>query len=214
MKSLKKLFVASLLTTVLAYAVPSKKIEFKKPVNHAAMHFIYIANETEGGWCTATAIAPHVLLTAEHCDSPNGELTVDSETTTQPITKRIKDNQDHLLLVIPNENFKNYITYDPTTYKVAKQTEHVYFWGNPQGSRDQYREGYMMGTVDTPDFDDDKPIHGTAYVFQMTDAPGDSGAAVYAEDGRLVTVVTGGNGVTTIGFALKFTAQQVEDAKK
>jgi hypothetical protein len=207
MKFVTKLFITAALLVTFCYGVVPVA---KKNVNHASMHAIDLVNDTEESYCTATAIAPHVLLTAAHCDLNDSKITIDSEKTSYTIIKKVYDNYDHMLLVVPNVNFKIYIHYDP---EFPMQSDHVYFWGNPEQITDQYREGYIMGILVDPNFDR-AGVKGVAFTFLMTVFPGDSGSAIYGSDGRIVSIVTAGKSGITIGFPLKFTKEQIADAEK
>src|SRR4051812_16886486 len=57
--------------------------------------------------CSATAIGPHALLTAEHCieDEP-AMLNVDLSTVNYQIVADNRDNRDHVILIVDGPAFK------------------------------------------------------------------------------------------------------------
>ena len=168
--------------------------------------------------CSATAIAPHVLLTAAHCYLPLAqEVRVDGAAISFKLEKKILDGKDHMLLVLPEANFTSFAEYYPASYREPYQGEHVYMWGNPLMDghlyHDQYREGYVSGTDDEP-FGNEK-ANVVWYLLAFPGSGGDSGSAVYDEDGRLVTVITYGiSGKFMGGYPLAFTQEQVVEAEK
>jgi hypothetical protein len=199
---------------------------------HKAMHWIAMIDGANGAGCTAYAIAPHVLLTAEHCNLPVDVVLVDPtgvidhNTANQSvfahaIAEKVYDHKDHMLLVVPNETFKDTVIYDPSTYRVPIQGEEAYSWGNPNGIRDQYRQGYVMGIVNesVPNVNEDTPDNAPVYpmyLFNWFAMGGDSGSVVFSKsDNRILTVVTYGivDGHAMGGFALEFTEKEVQQAK-
>jgi hypothetical protein len=214
-----KSLLLSLLLTLSLLASSCNTAGILKQEQHAASHQIIMENELVERNCSATAIAPHVLLTAAHCYLPLAQsVRVDGSAISFKLEKRILDGKDHMLLVLPEANFTSFVEYYPASYREPWQGEHVYMWGNPimDGHlyKDQYREGYVSGTDDEP-FGNEK-ANVIWYLLVFPGAGGDSGSAVYDEDGRLVTVVTYGFGDGNFmgGYPLAFTTEQVIDAEK
>lgn len=186
---------------------------------HRAMHWIVTRDVKQGAGCTATAIAPHALLTAEHCnlkDSPGAKLFLDraaplyDEATQYRITGKLFDGSDHMILLVSGPAFTDVLPYNPED---PQQAENVVWWGNPGGTPDQLREGYVMGNEPAP-----VPEQNYAQRMWIVDAvaiPGDSGSAVIdAEDGRIVGIVTYGISGQFMGmFELHFTAGQIAQAQ-
>src|SRR5271157_5524294 len=138
------------LTSFFAVATPSPEL---KANEHKATHTIVMLNNSnhQGAGCSATAISEHVLLTAAHCDIADAVLYIDQTSTPRvhplEISDKIYDHQDHMLLVIPGVSFKYTIKYDPAVYKPLTINDRYYLWGNPGLIPDQYREGYVTGSV-------------------------------------------------------------------
>lgn len=213
MKLLATVALFLTLTCSLFAVAPEKKAE-----QHKAMHMIEMMGSDDIDYCTAYAIDKHVLLTAQHCDLPGAAIVLfDDSPTPHMIYDRIRDGNDHLLLVFKDAIFPDTVEYDPSTYKPAVQGEHVYTWGNPGGERDMYREGYVMGVITFDKAEPGMPKPGTpCTVLDFYVIEGDSGSAVFSEtDGRLVGVVTFGfDHHQSMGmFPLVFTKDQVNKAE-
>ena len=213
-------------------ALSNKKIE-----QHKAFHWIAMKGnrpDPEFGMsklnatgCTAYAVAPHVLLTAQHCDIDGGQLYIDPISNPHEdmsvdksvfIAEKLYDNRDHMLLVVPTVYFKDTVQYDPAKYRPVVQGEHVYFWGNPDWFHDMYREGYAMGIIFSPADEGfaAAPNGSLLYIFDMNGNHGDSGSAIFsAKDGRIVSLVTYGlqDGKFIGGYLLQFTSDQVKQAE-
>ena len=191
-----------------------------KSEQHKATHTIILSNEKdhEAAGCSATAISEHVLLTAEHCNIANAVLYLDQ--TIKPlqhpleISERYFDHQDHMLIVLPGVSFKNFISYGACA--PLKQEDHYYMWGNPGLLPNQYREGYVTGSIVNPL--DDAEVDAVSS-FLMLSGPvvgGDSGSAIFsAKDGHLASVLTYGinSGMFAGVYPLAFTSEQLAQAE-
>jgi hypothetical protein len=222
----KKLLSAFLLLgSLLGLAqaqVHSNKLQMEQ---HQAVFTIVMSNEKKDkkAGCTATAISEHVLLTAAHCDIEDGVLYLNQDhspyNNPQIITEKFYDHQDHLLLVVPGVSFKHFAKYDPSVYKPLTQGEHYYLYGSPGLLMDQFREGYTTGKVminaGEDKQDDDIDVHSPFLMLSGPVIGGDSGSSIYAEDGRIVGVLTYGiyNGMFAGMFPLAFTSEQVAQAE-
>jgi hypothetical protein len=188
-----------------------------KETQHAAMHWLLFQTEKDSWYCTGYAISAHAVLTAGHCDAQGMSVSFDKELELNPVPVEIIskyfDGNDHMIFVVPSVTFVDTINYNPKKYKLPKQGEHVYYWGNPEHLRDLYREGYTSGVDPNPNTD---LKHKDAGIYFIINAePGDSGSAVFAEGGRLVTLVSASGGsILMLGFPLAFTPQQVSEAEQ
>ena len=220
MRVLRTLSVLLLLTFCanLWGSVPEAAVRWAAA--HRAMHWIVTETLKDGAGCTATAIAPHALLTAEHCDlkdAPGAKLFIDrdvpkyAEATQYRITGKIYDGSDHMILLVSGPSFNDTIKYAPQD---PEQSENVLWWGNPGGIHDQLREGYVMGQMPEP-APSQKELQ-RLWLVAAPAIPGDSGSAVIdATDGHLVGVVTYSiNDGEFMGmFELHFTAGQIATAE-
>lgn len=201
---LRKLcFLLSIVCFATAFNAPSPKERA-----HAAMVEIEFNKTADGdNACTATAISPHAILTAAHCELKEPVVTVKGRD--YKVVNMLRDGHDHQILILADSNFNAFIPLAPVQ---PVQGEHVFFYGNPLaagGLTDQYREGYMsgVGVVDAllPRLQGD--------IFVMLSIPGDSGSAIFSDNGDLVGIVTGGTAVLTVSYPLAFTPEQIAASK-
>lgn len=180
----------------------------KDSLHRTTLRLHFVTKMTEGG-CSGTAIGPHALLTAAHCETPEMNLEVDGNKAT--VIRMIHDDSDHVLLLLSGTTFHSYATI---LQEPMFQGEHVFMWGNPLHLRDIYREGYVSG------FEKHEWLDGTETVntiVTINSTFGDSGAAIFKSTGEIVGVQTFTfiNGAFSVqGFLpLKFTDDQLKEAK-
>lgn len=187
--------------------------------------------EQRGALCTAYAVGPHTLMTAQHCDVGSATVFVDPisreavkqhQSPEYQIVDKEFDHEDHMLLDLKGANFKATIEargYVKDGVRLPKQGERIHWWGNPGGQRDQYREGVVMGAAawNVEDSPENEKIDGPVVYF--VEAPaigGDSGSAVFGEDGHVVGIVTfslAGGHVMGM-FPVQFSPEQIQNALK
>ena len=174
--------------------------------------------EAHGAGCSASAIAPHVLLTSAHCRVDDGKVYLNQvdRPFNHPlyVEDRFFDGADHMLLVLPDVTFKHFVVYDPDNFKEITSLEHYYFWGNPGMIPDQYREGYVTGFY-TPKDDHEVMLSQKFSIVSGPVVGGDSGSSIFAEDGRIVGTLTWGvhGGLFSGFYPLAFTKAQVLQAE-
>ena len=180
--SLLKKFVSIAILAALSVTPAFAFHGFKEKAHqHGAMHIIVMVVRDadgvalHGGLCTAYAVGPHTLLTAEHCNMPetnavyldntDHEAIKENRVTSHTIISRTFDHQDHMLLDVSAVYFRDTIELTANV-RTAKQGEKIYFWGTPDGHPNMYREGYVMGTLPTPKQDpqDEESVDATADV--------------------------------------------------
>jgi hypothetical protein len=212
-KLLRVLMLLVLSVGLSASAYAPIKLTEPKNTQWRASHWIVMKNEDSKAGCSATAVDEHVLLTAKHCDLPNADLFLDGSPTPIQVSDKIFDGRDHMLLVMPGAHFTAHIVLDMDKYAAPMQGEGVYMWGNPDGVNNQYRIGYVTGTVVMPE--DEIAPGQPIWILDLNVEHGDSGSAIYsANDGRLVLVTTysisfrGGSRFAG-AYALHFTQEQV-----
>ena len=158
--------------------------------------------------CSATAIGPHALLTASHCELPTDELEI-RYLGVATIVARIRDGRDHTIYLLKDAEFK---TWAPVDLAVPTQGEDVYFFGNPADLQLIYRKGYLSGQMSYNDT--------TIMLYVMSDWNGDSGAAIYSvTTNRILGVVSCIIPISetlkfTGAFSFAFTKAQIEQAQK
>lgn len=134
---------------------------------------------SDGGLCSGTPVAPNTILTAGHCVDKNlRSLSVDGVPTM--VREVILDgvNNDHAL-VITNLSYGDWAGFGD----LPKVGDTLHIYGNPGGLPDLYREGQFVEYL--------REDGATYYLFDMNIWHGDSGAAIWDNDGRIVATVTG-----------------------
>lgn len=154
----------------------------------------------DGAICSATAIGPHSLLTAAHCDLGASIVLVDGALVA--IVERIGDGNDHVIY-ITNATFDKFTPLVPT--EDLKVGDEVWLRGNPAGLNQLVRRGVFSGVI----VNDGEVIH----MFDINGWHGDSGAAIFNSKGKIVAVVTYGfsaGGFDMIGtLQIRFTYAQL-----
>lgn len=214
--------ILSLLVLVALLVFPSSLPAHNDAVvkAHKTTHLIELSTIFEDTHCSATAIGPHALLTASHCEMPTNDIAIDSDDA--KIIKLVRDDQDHTIYFV-DATFKDYSIVSIAKPEVG---DHVFIFGNPGQLNDIYREGYLTGMRPLSAF---AALFGqvspTIYLYDMNAWHGDSGAAIFNEQGEITGVVSiitsqsnkdepGANGMKlTAGLSLAFTDKQLEDAK-
>jgi hypothetical protein len=176
---------------------------------------VFLRGTRAVGECTATAIGPHALLTASHCnkDDKLTKIHLDLVLNDYHIQKTLTDNRDHDIYLIDGPPLHNFVEYK---VRPAKSWERVHIYGDGEG---QYPPRRLDG-IKLP-FDDFSEIDQSQGVvrFGMEVIPGDSGSAVIAEDGSIVAVTTylwkeneQDKHWSTVDFLPAFTDEQITEA--
>lgn len=171
----KALIVAALvLLTTFAYSAPSPAVTKARKTVHTITF--------EAGKCSATAVAPHMILTATHCTHPAEALTVDGKDYI--IVLIFSDSNDHSLVLIANGDvgFTD-IAGIATPQAQPEPGDAVFMWGAENSSGIMFRAGYVAGPRT------DGKRHGTLY--QLDSFFGDSGAAIFNSDGQIIGLLYG-----------------------
>lgn len=188
MKLLPRLLFA--LTLLLVGCTPRLKPE-PKPIDmtpqRRASHMVeYFKYGRPTGLCTATAIGPHALMTANHCDADGSakEIQLDLALTKFHIQKILHDNRDHDIYLIDGQPLRDFVEYK---VRLAKMGEHVHFYGNGEGEYPSHREdGVRIPFEDPSEIDQSEGISQ----FDILVRHGDSGSAKFADDDSIVAVTT------------------------
>lgn len=172
------LLVACKPTQIEAPAVPQQK----------ASHMIFYLSDTGRtvGECTGTAIGAHAIMTATHCDKDGdiGTINLDMSTRDYHIQKVLTDDRDHDIYLIDGPPLQNLATYSTRPAVVG---EHVFMYGDGHGMFPPRRlDGEAVTWGDSSDVD----AQQGEGAFTLQVIPGDSGSAVYADDGKIVGIVT------------------------
>lgn len=187
---------------------------------HAEAHSIQMETLLETKKCSATAVGPHALLSAAHCELGTDELELDGYTV--EVGGTIRDGRDHTIFILPKIKFKDYAVINQT---LPEQGDEIFYFGNPDKVKDWFRKGYVVN-VQKPEglfSSADDPI---IIDYDSNGYYGDSGAGIFNERGEVETVVTAGIMVHKTadatadsltakfmqGLAMTFTAEQLERA--
>lgn len=182
-------------------------------------HEIRFISKDGDGVCTGTSIGPHAILTAEHCnkEEKTAEVMLDYSTKVYDIVDSATDGHDHVIYLLNGVTFK-----DIQPYKVKEPTinEKVYIYG--YGGRvypGTYKSGRIVDEYDPSEIDRFQKIN----YYSIEVIQGDSGSAIYAEDGSIVGVITyyvggintfGQDYTESAGFQLDFPKETIEFAQK
>jgi S1-C subfamily serine protease len=140
--------------------------------------------ETGVGQCTATAVGPHVILSAEHCGvSAPGRIELDG--VLADVVSVTRDGHDHVLIRV-DATFKHWLARG----HAPRPGDPVYLIGSPEGLKKVLRIGYFIGQVDAESPEATAPA-GTG-MYDIECGHGDSGAAILDKEGRIIGVLTGG----------------------
>ena len=174
---------------VLFIALPVFGLSPAEVKAHSASYQIGQATVSGGGRCSATAIGPHALLTASHCEEPTDALYIRGiEGNPVEIVGKIRDEQDHTIYLVKGVTFADYAELAPDKFE---QGEDIFTFGNPGKWRDIYQRGYVVGTL--VDNSMEAAMGGgdpDEILFNFQAYPGESGAGVFNLDGKLVAVVS------------------------
>jgi V8-like Glu-specific endopeptidase len=149
------------------------------------------------GVCSATAVGPHLVMTATHCMEGNRIVAINGKAAYA--LKRVDDGKDHSLVRV-SVTFKRWAKVGG----VPVAGDRIRFIGNPAANEYVYREGYISRSW-------------AAEVWAQVDSfGGDSGAGVYCDDGRVCGVVSAGKAwtrgpfvfSTMVMYPVKFTRKQ------
>ena len=206
--SLKKIFpvllFAAALTLLAVFGNRQPLVRHIPTVNHTltiqekAEHRVVFLGE---GQCTATAVGPHAILTAVHCNEHGvTKVKFDMSMNETHLLSKTLDGRDHVIYVIDGPPLKNFVSLpDTVQVKSALSVEHIYIYGAGGGAYPPVRkDGYQINArVGDPSEIDER--EGLEY-YSIPVIPGDSGSAIFGGDGRVIGVVTWSKGLLKPGY--------------
>jgi S1-C subfamily serine protease len=126
-----------------------------------------------GSVCSGTAISRSAFLGAAHCfGAEEGEASVNGKPAKYKVVAN--DGADHVLVTVD----KPFTVWARMSARKPSQGDEVFVHGNPAGIKDMLRVGRVAGW------------DGDTMAIDLLGWFGDSGAAVFNEDGRIVGVVS------------------------
>lgn len=206
---MKKLLLISLLS--LALLLCSCRTPTQRNVNFPSIlasvnHQVWFRS---GDTCNSTSIGPHSILTATHCikNEDDATIAIDSKSRNVSVIQKIQDKQDHVILVL-GYTFKNWASISTQPIILGQK---VFIAGAPGDFDPLYRVGVYSGWTRLD-------AHTVMMLFQIPIFYGDSGSAIFNQQGQIITTVTCNASLVGdhdyVGFAcanpLAFTKQQLE----
>ncbi len=219
MKRFTKILSTLALAAALCFIMPVPKHKYPVTLQQKASHMIVFLDKDGVGrrQCTATAIGPHAILTAEHCNdaedekAQNDTVTLDLSSTHYHLLAKTMDHRDHVIYLLDGPAFKNFL--EPSSLvnvRAATAGEKVFMYGD---GKEYFPPRRVDGVVDVArqiadvsDVDQDQQLR----YYTLTVLDGDSGSAVYGEDNRVLGVITYGyEGPGAAGFSLNFSEETI-----
>lgn len=162
--------------------------------------------------CTATAIGPHAILTALHCNPrvSFGTIMLDLSPYEYTVIAFSTDGHEHLIMLLDGPAFTYYAKVNTA---VPVPGEKVEFFGFPKAD---YPSHHLVGkalSCDNEDYSDlDRDMKASC--FDIYAIEGDSGSAVWDTKHRIVSVLSYSDPDDNhaIGFPLFFSQQAYDMA--
>jgi len=181
------------------------------PKQELAAHMIWFLDShgSPDAECTGTAIGPHAFMTAGHCndgDHPDDLVQIDLSLKKFNLIAVNSDHRDHVIY-LTDATFTNYVD---VTERSAKDGESVHMWGCGEAT---FPPRELTGRVGKQDDKSDIDAADDAHEYSLHVIPGDSGSAIYGDDGAIVGLVTYSHSSlfglrhTAKGFGLAFTPE-------
>lgn len=196
-----RVLLASLLlaASLAVFSQSSSTAYLYSSINSA--HQIELASRSEITTCSSVAVGKHTLLSAAHCMIGTGTVSVDSND--RAILSAVYDDNDHVLIVVDGPEFPVVSQMDQRT---PVKGEHVHIWGWPGNAKTPvYRDGVFKSI---------EPGDDPLLVWQLPVFHGDSGSGVIDDHGKVINVVSLGNGSAEMkDWPLAFDPNQLQEIK-
>lgn len=189
---------------------PASPVSIQQKASHGIILYTDDEGESEDGICTVTVVGPHALMTAEHCwTKKNKSLRIDLSRRLYKAKVIAKDDREHVILGVDGPEFHNYIDLT-SSIRPTIRYEHVYMYGVGGA---EYPPRLLSG-YHVPDFDANSEVDQGDKIqrYSLAVVPGDSGSAIYGDDGKIVALITYHKDKDGVGFELNFTPDQVKDS--
>jgi|SRR5882672_1360183 len=200
-----------LLSFVFLFLATRQPVTPPNPKQELAAHMIMFLDShgEPDAQCTGTAVGPHAFMTAAHCndsDTPDVLVQIDLSTKRFHLIAVNSDHRDHVIY-LTDATFVNYVDVNE---RPAIVKEPVHMWGCGEGT---FPPRELTGKVDEQDDKSDIDAADDAHGYSLHVIPGDSGSAIYGNDGAIVGLVTYSHSTwfglrhTAKGFGLAFSPE-------
>lgn len=161
----------------------------------------------DGSRCNLTPIGAHTVLTATHCvDKAIKTIDIDKKGNSVVVLRKMYDKEDHVILLLAY-TFKDWANISQESVSLGQS---VFIAGAPGVFNKLYRVGVYSGRT--------MINHKDMMLFQLPIFYGDSGSAIFNQQGQIITTITCNASLTGdndyVGFAcanpLAFTKHQLE----
>lgn len=190
----KALFVTWVFIAAITFSLGAKQQSVYAKAEKST-HYLEVNDELH---CSATSVSEYAILTAAHCFPTDEAITFKIDGREAKARKFARDGRDHVLILV-DIAFQNKGQFSKT--RLAKGDE-VFYFGNPS-IKQLFRAGHVAG------------FNGLEIVLDINGWHGDSGAAIFDDQGKIVTVVSEGymHGIfkLIIVYKLEFTTEQYKD---
>lgn len=214
-------FLTVALVALALYGVPQlphhhKHIPASRTPQALASHMLrfYDKEGSMESLCSSTAIGPHAVMTAEHCneDDKNKVIGIDLVKERNNILASVHDGRDHVIYLLDGEPFTFYEKVIEEPSHLIDETVTIYGDGHGAFPPDA-KYGKVIDCDDPSDVDND----AGQLCFSTEVIPGDSGSAVYNTHGDIVGLVTyqatDEDGlISGVGYSLDFEQDKYDTA--
>jgi hypothetical protein len=174
---------------ILCISLPAFAVSPAVDKAHKASYQIGQVTLSDESICSATAIGPHALLTATHCELPTDDLHIRDLSGPFEIVARVRDGSDHTILLLKGVTFADYVEINQ---KGVNVTDDIFTIGNPGEWQDIYQKGYIAGFLIDQSMEAAMGAGKPPEVLIDIQAyPGESGAGIFNTDGVLIDVLSG-----------------------
>ncbi len=158
------------------------------PMEKAKLAHVTLSTKSGKIFCGGFAVDTNVVATATHCVVAalmHGEDIYFNGKSCDTDTIIEMDYRDHLL-VSTCQSYSHTAKLAP----LPKVGEHVFVWGHPDGWPLMYREGAVAGAYPQEEAWNETPAGAITTFYDFNLWHGDSGSAIYNEDGEVVGMVS------------------------